>query len=152
MEYELVQLDEKKVAGLRIRTSNTDPQMGEKIGATWQQFYGGGIDALLKGKTNEKCIGLYTNYEKSELGAYDVMVGCEVENGVLQPEQVTIETIMPGNYAKFIVHGDVQKAVGEFWMKLWEMPLDRKFSCDFEEYQPGEDMENVEIHIYISLN
>ena len=107
---------------------------------------------MLKGKTNEKCIGLYTNYEKAELGAYDVMVGCEVENGVLQPEQVTIETIMPGNYAKFIVHGDVQKAVGEFWMKLWEMSLDRKFGCDFEEYQPGEDMENAEIHIYISLN
>ena len=32
MDYEVVQLTEKQVAGLKIRTSNDDPQMGEKIG------------------------------------------------------------------------------------------------------------------------
>ena len=55
-------------------------------------------------------------------------------------------------YAKFIVRGHVQKAVGEFWTKLWAMDLDRKYCCDFEEYQGGEDMEDAEIHIYISIH
>lgn len=152
MDYELVQLEEKKLAGLKIQTSNTDPQMGEKIGATWQRFYGDGIEATLAGRKNEKCIGLYTNYENGAAGDYDVVVGCEVDATVSQPELVETVTIAAGNYAKFIIHGDVQKAVGDFWMKLWELKLDRKFGSDFEEYQPGEDMANAEIHVYISLN
>ena len=57
MDYEVVQLTEKQVAGLKIRTSNNDPQMGEKIGAIWQRFYGEGIEAALVGRENEKCIG-----------------------------------------------------------------------------------------------
>lgn len=152
MNYEVVQLTEKQIAGLKIRTSNDDPQMVEKIGAIWQRFYGDGIEASLTGRENDKCIGLYSDYENGAAGDYDVMVGCEVEAGVSQPEQVETATIAAGNYAKFIVHGDVQQAVGDFWMKLWGMELDRRFASDFEEYQPGEDMANAEIHIYISLN
>ncbi|MGI6049514.1 MAG: GyrI-like domain-containing protein [Acetivibrionales bacterium] len=85
------------------------------------------------------------------MGEYDVMVCCEVEDTTSLPENTDSEIIPSGKYAKFIVHGHVQKAVAEFWMKLWSMNLDRKFTCDFEEYQPGGDMENAEIHIYISL-
>lgn len=152
MDYEVVQLTEKQVAGLKIRTSNDDPQMIEKIGAIWQRFYGEGIEASLVGRENDKCIGLYSNYENSTAGDYDVMVGCEVAAGVSQPEPVEMATIAAGSYAKFVVHGDVQQAVGDFWMKLWGMELNRKFGSDFEEYQPGEDMANAEIHLYISLN
>ena len=39
----------------------------------------------------------------------------------------------------------------EFWQKVWNMNLDRSFVCDFEEYQAGDDMDNMEIHMYISL-
>ena len=152
MDYEVVQLTEKQVAGLKIRTSNDDPQMIEKIGAIWQRFYGEGIEASLAGRKNDKCIGLYSDYENSAAGDYDVMVGCEVAAGTSQPEPVATKTIAAGKYAKFVVHGDVQQAVGDFWMKLWGMELDRKFGSDFEEYQPGEDMANAEIHLYISLN
>lgn len=152
MDYEVVQLTEKQVAGLKIRTSNDDPQMIEKIGAIWQRFYGEGIEASLVGRENDKCIGLYSDYENSAGGDYDVMVGYEVAAGASQPEPVATKTIAAGKYAKFVVHGDVKQAVGDFWMKLWEMELDRKFGSDFEEYQPGEDMANAEIHLYISLN
>ena len=55
MDYEEVQLTEKQVAGLKIRTSNNDPQMIEKIGAIWKQFYGDGIEAALVGQEDEKC-------------------------------------------------------------------------------------------------
>ena len=44
----------------------------------------------------------------------------------------------------------MQKAVAEFWEKLWQMDLPRTFTCDFEEYQNG-NMEDAEIHIYISV-
>jgi len=151
MKYEIVQLEEKKVAGLRIRTSNDDPSMNSSIGMTWQSFFSEGIYHSIPNKKNDKSIGLYTNYENGISETYDVMVCCEVQDTASLPEKVQSEIISSGKYAKFIVCGHAQKAVGEFWMKLCSMDLDRKYSCDFEEYQSG-DMENAEIHIYISLN
>lgn len=152
MQYEIVELEEKMVAGLKIRTSNSDPAMSSSIGAIWQRFFGEGIYQSIPSKKNDKSIGLYMNYENDVKGAYDVMVCCEIQNSSSLPERVQSETIPAGKYAKFIIQGQVQKAVAEFWMKLWSMELDRKYSCDFEEYQSGSDMDHAEIHIYISLN
>ncbi len=152
MKYEVVQLEEKKVVGLQIRTSNDDPNMGNKIGMTWEKFFAEGLYAQIPHKKNDKTIGLYTHYEFGVKGEYDVVVCCEVEDTENLPEKFNLATIPSGSYAKFIVRGHVQKAVADFWTKFWTMDLDRKFSSDFEEYQGGEDMENAEIHIYISLN
>lgn len=151
MDYELVTLEEKKVAGFRIRTSNNDPDMSSKIGMTWQKFYAEGVYDSIPDKKNDKSIGLYTNYENGVKGEYDVMVCCEVEDTAKLHGSSQSEIIPSGKYAKFVVHGHMQRAVGEFWTKLWSMELDRKYSCDFEEYQGGGDMENAEIHIYISV-
>ena len=151
MNYQLVQLEEKKVAGIRVRTSNGDPNMSNSIGMAWQSFFADGIYQCIPGKKDDKSIGLYTNYENGVSGAYDVMVCCEVEDTSSLQENVQSETIPSGKYAKFIIRGHVQKVVAEFWIKLWSMDLDRKYACDFEEYQGVGDMENAEIHIYISL-
>ena len=58
--------------------------------------------------------------------------------------------IPEGKYAKFVIRGHIVTAVQEFWQNLWKMELERSFICDFEEYQGG-DMNDMEIHIYISL-
>lgn len=151
MNYEIVNLEEKKVAGIRLRSSNNDPEMGRAIGEAWQNFFGKGIYESIPGRKNEKSIGLYTNYENNENGLYDVMVCCEVKENTDIPDSIDTEIIPSGKYAKFLVKGHVQEAVQEFWMKLWNMDLERRYSGDFEEYQPGNDMNNSEIHIYISL-
>lgn len=150
-EYEIVTLNEKKAAGLKIRTNNSSPDMGEKIGGLWEKFFTKGIYAQIPGKINEKTIGLYTNYESNEKGDYDMFVCCEVQKETQQPKDLEITTIEAGKYAKFIVKGNMVTAVHDFWLKLWNMNLDRKYGSDFEEYQPGCDMDNCEIHMYISL-
>lgn len=153
MDYEIVQLEEKKVAGIKVRTKNSDPNMNNTIGEVWKRFYEDGIYLTIPDKKNDKCIGLYTNYESDVRGAYDVMVCCEIQESLKgTTSMVQSETIPAGKYAKFIIHGHVQQAVAEFWTKLWSMNLDRKFSCDFEEYQGSSDMDNSEIQIYISIN
>jgi predicted transcriptional regulator YdeE len=153
MDYEIVRLEEKKVAGLKIRTNNNDPNMGNAIGEVWRRFYEDGIYQSIPDKKNDNAIGLYTNYESDVHGAYDVMVCCEIQDSLYNTSnRVQTEIISAGKYAKFIIHGHVQKAVEEFWRKLWSMDLDRKFSCDFEEYQSGFDKDNSEIYIYISIN
>jgi predicted transcriptional regulator YdeE len=151
MNYEIVELNEKTVVGLTLRTSNSDENMTKAIGGLWQSFYGDGIYQSILNKQNNCSIGLYSNYENGASGAYDVTVCCEVSKAEKLPIGVEVKTISSGKYAKFVVRGHMQTAVGEFWMKLWSMDLNRRYSCDFEEYQSEGDMENCEIHIYISI-
>ncbi len=94
---------------------------------------------------------MYSNYENDVSGAYDATVCCEVSEYKGLPFGTQVKTMPGGKYAKFVVTGDMPKAVSEFWTKLWSMDLDRKYDCDFEEYQSGGNMENCEIHIYIFL-
>lgn len=155
MDYKIVNLDKKKVAGLKIRTSNGSPDAGEKIGGLWQRFFSEGVYEEIPGKTKEATIGLYTNYAGDEKGEYDMYVCCEVDPDEKLSEQLDVTEIEAGKYAKFVVKGHMVTAVQDFWQKLWDMKLERKFSCDFEEYQPmteeNMDMEHCEIHMYISL-
>ncbi len=144
MDYEIVNLKEKTVAGVSARTNLNSPEAPKVIGGLWENFYGG-VYGLITGKVNEKCIGLYTDY--AENGDYKTMVCCEAANNAQAAETMTIPE---GKYARFVIRGHIVSAVREFWRNLWKMKLDRSFICDFEEYQGG-DMNDMEIHMYISL-
>ena len=64
MNYEIVYLEEKKAAGLKIRTNNASPDMGAEIGGLWKRFFEEGIFFQMAGKVNDKSIGLYTRQKK----------------------------------------------------------------------------------------
>lgn len=151
MNYEIVSIQEKTVAGLTIRTSNHDMAMTESIGKLWHSFFAEGIYHSISNKRSDNSIGLYTNYDSNTHNDYDVMVCCEVTDTRLLPAGIQSQLIPAGKYAKFIVHGNVRQAVAAFWTELWAMNLNRTYSCDFEEYQSGCDMNHAEIHIYISI-
>ena len=135
MEYEIVNLEEKKAVGISAVTNNKSPEMPKIIGGLWDEFYKK-VYGEINDKANNKSIGMYHKYQPN--GDYTVSICAEV-NGTNQ------------KYEKFIVKGNVVTAVQEFWQKVWNMNLDRSFVCDFEEYQAGDDMDNMEIHMYISL-
>ncbi len=151
MHYEIIELEEKKLVGLKARTCNQDKDMPEVIGGLWQRLMNPEIFMAIPNRVNEKCIGLYSDYESDLNGKYDITVGCEVSKVGDLPQTMVSKTIPAGKYAKFVVLGHVQQAVAEFWTKLWAMDLDRKYSADFEEYQSGDEMDQAEIHIYIAL-
>lgn len=150
MNYEIVNLKECTVAGLSARTNNSDPNMGTIIEGLWKTFYQKGIYHSIPNKCSGKAFGVYTDYETDENSDYTIMVACQVKNETEVSEGVVKHTIPAGKYAKFIVRGNIQTAVMEFWEELWKMDLPRNYTCDFEEYQ-DDNMENAEIHIYISL-
>lgn len=150
MDYKIVNLEEKTLVGLNIRTNNNDPNMGKDIGELWQKFFEQGFFANIKNKVNDRAIGLYSNYESDYNGDYDMSVACEVSEVSNLQKDTIIKTISSGKYAKFIVKGHMQKAVYEFWQELWSMNLDRAYTYDFEEYVNAE-VNNAEIHIYIAL-
>lgn len=151
MEYEIVQIEKKQVVGISARTNNSDPNMGAVIGGLWERFYGQGVYQQIPDKANKKCLGIYSGYAGTETEDYDITVGCEVAARGALPEGAISMEIPSGKYARFVVRGHVHHAVADFWQKAWNMDLDRKFACDFEEYQEEGTMENSEIHIYISL-
>ena len=142
MNYEIVELKEKTIVGFAARTSNEDPQMGAIIGDLWKQLYTPENTEKIQNRVNAYAIGLYSDYDKE---GYQVTAGFEVsdaENG----NGFAVKTIPAGRYAKFSVHGDMIEAVANSWKEIWETPLDRTFTGDFEEYLSQED-----IDIYIAI-
>ena len=151
MNYEIVTLPEKKAAGITARTNNHAPDMGSVIGGLWESFYAKGVYDSIPADRRGCVLGIYSDYESDENGDYDMTAACEVADDTGLPENLRIRTIPAGRYAKFVVRGDVQQALVQFWMELWSMNLNRTFQADFEEYH-GMTGEEAEIHVYIGLN
>lgn len=147
MKYEIVELEEKIIEGIEIKTTNQDGKSMQDIGKTWQKLFAEGIYEKIQNKVNNKTIGLYTEYEGDYTKPYTFVAGAEVGE-----KKNDYKIIKKGKYAKFVIIGDVQNSVGQAWQEIWNMNLKRKYTCDFEEYQNNqEDMQNQEIHIYIAL-
>ena len=152
MKYEIVELEEKVIVGIKIKTTNKDGKAMQDIGMTWQKLFANGIYEKISNKVNSKTIGLYTEYEGDYTKPYTFIAGAEVSKEVQIGEELESIIIPKGKYAKFIITGDVQNSVGQAWQEIWNMDLKRKYTCDFEEYQNNsEDMQKQEIHIYIAL-
>ena len=153
MKYEIVELEEKVITGIRIKTTNQDGKAMQDIGTTWQKLFANGIYEKIPNKVNGKTIGLYTEYEGDYTKTYTFIAGAEVSQKVQIGEEIESIIIPKGKYAKFVITGDVQNSVGQAWQEIWNMDLKRKYTCDFEEYQNNsEDMLKQEIHIYIALD
>ena len=136
MNYEIVELKEKTIVGFAGRTSNDDPKMGDVISGLWQKLY------TPENVVNTYAIGLYSDYDEK---GYQVTAGFEVSKACASGEQV-IKVIPAGKYAKFQIHGDYVEAVSKAWGEIWNIPLDRTYTGDFEEYRTMED-----IDIYIAI-
>lgn len=150
MNYEIVELGEKKAAGIKARTNNTSPDMGMVIGELWGRFYSQGIYDAIPGKVNNKALGVYTEYAGDEQSDYTILVSCEVDGKEPLSSDIELVTLPAGKYAKFIAKGDMHGAVAQCWQEIWNTDLPRSFVCDFEEYQDG-SMDEAEIHIYVGL-
>lgn len=151
MKYKIVELEEKIVVGLKIKTTNQEGKSMKDIGMTWQKLFTDGIYEKIPSKVNHKTIGLYTNYEGDYTKPYSFIAGAEVSQK-LEMKEVESVVIPKGKYAKFVIIGDVQNSVGQAWQEIWRMDLKRTYTCDFEEYQNNAShKEKQEIHIYLGI-
>ena len=163
MKYEIVEIKEKTLVGFKTRVKD-DETMSEKISNLWEKLYSEEGAKNIKDRINNNAIGVYYNYSNENGFEYDCLTGCEVKNKIDEiPEEMIKIQIPKGKYAKFVITGNPEKAVGEFWNKFWkELSKDfsdnRRYTYDFEEYITkdnyeisGESYENMEIHIYISI-
>lgn len=96
------------MVGISVITGNADPKMGEIINGLWRKLYYGGVSASIKNKINEYTIGLYSDYSNDH---YCVTAGNEVFK--LENDGLSVKIIPAGKYAKFSVHGHMEKAVAQ---------------------------------------
>ena len=148
MEYKVIELEEKLVSGIEVRTNNFSENVYEVIGGLWEKFYFETYNKI-ENKVNGRSLGIYTEYENDEKGDYTMMTACEISSSDKNNDMI-IKKIPAGKYAVFTIRGDVRTEVGKFWEQLWKMELDRTFICDYEEYCEG-TMEDSLINIYIGI-
>lgn len=122
------------VAGT-IRTNNfTDPEMMKKITDLWTQV---GILDLPEDAT---IYGIYHNYESDFKGDYDLTVAMS------SPISTTKITLPEEKYEKFSVDPDEENGIVKSWERIWQADLKRKYTFDFEKYNPDGSVE-----IYIAV-
>jgi len=112
------------------------------------------MQSKFTGRTNQKAVGLYCDYGMPTEQDYTVLVGVQISNESAEDakeKSFAVKQIPSGKYAKFTVKGDVAKDVGKTWAEIWNTPLERTFTGDFEEYQEDCDGKTGTIFIYIAI-
>lgn len=69
-----------------------------------EKLYYGGASTAIKNKINEYAIGLYSDYSNDQ---YCVTAGNEVSKP--ENDELSVKIIPAGKYAKFSVHGHMEK-------------------------------------------
>lgn len=110
MNYEIVNIQERIIAEIAVRTGNASPDMSYAIGSLWKRFYAEKIYAHISNKISPKVLGVYTDYENDEKGKYNFFTCCEVSENP-RNERLTALRILVGKYAKFTVTGDANRKV-----------------------------------------
>lgn len=150
IKVKIVQLDEKKIKGISIRTTNAremNPQTS-KIGTLHQQF---DEKVPVNYKNGARVYGVYYNYESDFSGEFSVMAGTDQVDSPLAENLENI-TVPGGTYMVFEAKGEVPQVVIETWSKIWEYfsadntQYQRSYTTDFEFYK-----NQYEIEIYIAV-
>ncbi len=149
-----VKIEDFKVIGLSIRTSNANGQSAQDIGALWGKFMSENIAAKIPNKIEDSVFSIYTNYEGDHTMPYDTVLGCKVSSLEEIPEGMVGQSFEGGEHVKFVAKGDLaQGAVYQTWGQIWDSGLNRKFTADFEVY--GEKAQNpadAEVDIFVAVN
>lgn len=129
------------VIGISIRTTNENGQAAQDIPKLWSKFMSENIAEKIPNKLSNDIFSIYTNYEGDHTKPYDTILACQVENLDNIPEGLIGQHFEESNYAITSCKGDLtQGLVYNKWLEIWETPLDRIFTADFEIY--GEKAQN----------
>ncbi len=146
MSHEIESLPRFVLVGRTCRASNADPA---PIGALWGAFFGGGGAAQIPGRVNDDLYSLYYEYEGDHTQPYTMLLGCRVADDVDVddlPEGLVATTVPAARYAVHDVSGPQPDTLIQAWQQIWEAPLDRTYSGDFDHHVAPD---RVRVHVAI---
>lgn len=146
MEYEVVELPEMRIVGLRDRIQSTTGECSLKIPNLWRALLGApmGQEPTEEGRINEialrkiepyDLLAVYANYDYS-VWEYDAIIGCEVDADAPIPEGMVEFVIPAGRYARFDVDETTMNAA---WDVVYGPDFPRGDIADFEAYSVAAD-------------
>ena len=141
------------IIGLSVRTSNENGQAATDIPALWNRFFAEGISGRIPGKLSEDLYCLYTEYEKDHTKPYTTVLGYKVKDLDAIPEGLSGAMVPGKTFEVFTASGKLSGGiVFKEWTTIWNTPLDRAYSGDFEVYgAKAQNPEQAEVDIYIAL-
>ncbi len=141
------------VMGIEVKTANAPGKAEKDIPALWETFMKQDIISKIQFKITPDVYCIYTHYEGDYTQPYTTFLGCRVSNAEFIPEGLRVLTINAGHYFKKEAKGDLtQGIVFGAWQEIWQMPLDRAYTADFEVYgQKASNPNQAEVDIYVAL-
>jgi predicted transcriptional regulator YdeE len=146
-------MEKFKIIGITVKTVNDGDQAANDIGGLRAEFLNDDIMNKIPNKVSSEIISVYTDYDGDYTDPYRVLIGCKVSSLENIPKGMIGREIESEAYAKFVCKGNIlEGALYETWMDIWNTPLKRTYTADFEVYgEKAQDLENAEVDIYIAV-
>jgi predicted transcriptional regulator YdeE len=135
--FERVNLPEFFVAGIAVNTTNQDGQSEKDIGDLWTRFTTQNMAQQITGKLSDDIYCVYTDYESDYTGRYTAVLGCKVENVDQIEDSFFVALIPKGDYHVYSPEGKFPDCVANTWRRIWQTPIDRKYTADYDCYKAG---------------
>lgn len=142
-----------RVIGISVKTTNENGQAGTDIPKLWEKFMSENILEKIPNKISNDIFSIYTNYEGDHTKPYETILACEVSTLENIPEGMVSQSFAGSNYAKTTCKGDLmQGIVYNKWVEIWDMPLNRTYTADFEIYgEKALNPKDAEVDIMIAV-
>jgi predicted transcriptional regulator YdeE len=152
MEYSTKSLESFRVIGISVRTTNQNSQSDKDIGSLWQRFTEGNLAAQINDKDGEDIYCVYTEYESDHTGFYTAILGCKVKDRSEAPRGFVGVNIAADTYQVYKPEGKFPGSVANTWRYIWQTPIERKYTADFDLYRSGsKSFEETEVEIYLAV-
>lgn len=148
---EILQCDEKKLVGLKVRTKNENERNAStsKIATLWNKFYDEVYNKVLIGG---EVYGVYSGYESDHNGNFDVFAAVESKQDDIVHEGMVTLAIESGKYLVFSTEQSEGNLVLALWQQVWQYfsqegcPHKRAFTTDYEVFNTNKI---IKLHIAI---
>jgi len=147
MSFTIVELSARIIAGITMRTKNSDEMTTPKIPAFWQRFQQEQILNKIPNKVDPNIMYcVYTDYESDFTGEYTLLMGAQVSTAEKLPVDLKFCSIPQQKYALFVANSPEE--ILPTWIQIWNTPnLNRAYTADFQMH----DLTTGKINIYTAL-
>ena len=149
----MVTINEFKIIGISVKTTNKDGQSAQDIGKLWQQFYMENLFDKIPNKLSSDIYSIYTDYKSDFTDEYTTIIGVQVSSLENIPAGLIGRQFPSDNFVNYTAKGLMPEAVAKTWTTIWERDkeLNRKYTYDFEVYgEKSQNGEHSEVEIYIA--
>jgi predicted transcriptional regulator YdeE len=152
MEYIETKLDKFYVVGISVRTTNQNALSQKDIGELWGKFYAQNYIEKIPNKVSNDVFCIYTDYESDQNGAYTTIIGCKVTAAKEVPEGMILKEIPESKYRVYTAKGKMPDCVIATWQHIWQSPITRKYTADFDIYgEKAQNPNDAEVETYLSV-